>query len=64
MTRRLLAEQAVYCGGSSGAAVLGAIKYAQKLQKAQKILVLLPDSGNRYGAKIFNDDWMKEHGYL
>ena len=64
MTRRLLSEQAIYCGGSSGAAVLGAINYAKKLGEAKSILVLLPDSGNRYSAKIFNDEWMMEHGYL
>ena len=63
MTRRLLSGQAIYCGGSSGAAVTGAICYAKKLQTAQKILVLLHDSGNRYSSKIFNRRWMNENGY-
>ena len=63
MTRKLLSQQAVYSGGSSGAAVLGAINYTKRLKMAQKILVLLPDSGNRYSSKIFNSQWMKKHGY-
>ena len=63
MTRKLLAQQAIYCGGSSGAAVLGAIHYAKKLKVPQKILVLLHDSGNRYSSKIFNDEWMTENDY-
>ena len=63
MTRKLLSEQGIYCGGSSGAAVLGAINYAKKIKKPEKILVLLHDSGNRYSSKIFNDSWMREHNY-
>ena len=63
MTRRLLSEQAIYCGGSSGAAVLGAIRYAQKLKSPQKIVILLHDSGNRYSSKIFNNKWMSENNY-
>jgi cystathionine beta-synthase len=64
MTRRLLKQEGIYAGGSAGAAVLGAIKYARKLKEPKKILVLLHDSGNRYASKIFNDDWMSDNGYL
>jgi cystathionine beta-synthase len=64
MTRELLTKEGIYTGGSGGAAVVGAIKYAQTLDKPQKILVILPDSGNRYASKIFNDDWMRENGYV
>ncbi len=64
MTRRLLKEEGVYAGGSAGAAICGAIKYAQKQKTPKKILVLLHDSGNRYASKIYNDDWMSDNGYL
>ena len=64
MTRRLLKQEGIYAGGSAGGAVLGAIKYAQKLKEPKKILVLLHDSGNRYASKIFNDDWMSDNAYL
>ncbi len=63
MTRKLLAHDGLYCGGSSGAAVIGAIKYAKTLPEPKKILVLLPDSGNRYTSKIYNDEWMSANGY-
>lgn len=64
MTRRLLKEEGIYAGGSAGAAIVGAIKYAKTLKEPKKILVLLHDSGNRYASKIYNDDWMSDNGYL
>ena len=63
MTRELLTQEGIYAGGSSGGAVRAAIKYAERLKEPKKILVLLPDSGNRYASKIFNDDWMSDNGY-
>ncbi len=62
-TRDLLTLEGIYAGGSSGGAVRAAIKYAETLKEPKKILVLLPDSGNRYASKIFNDDWMSDNGY-
>lgn len=63
MTRSLLIKEGIYAGGSSGAAVVGALKYARTLKEPKKILVILPDSGNRYQSKIYNDEWMRVHGY-
>ena len=64
MTRRLLKEEGIYAGGSSGSAVVGAIRYAESLEKPERILVILPDSGNRYASKIYNEAWMQEMGYI
>jgi cystathionine beta-synthase len=64
MTRALLKQEGIYTGGSGGAAVVGAIKYAKTLKEPKKILVILPDSGNRYSSKIFNDEWMMSKGYI
>lgn len=64
MTRALLKQEGIYTGGSGGAAVVGAIKYAKTLKEPKKILVILPDSGNRYASKIFNDEWMMSKGYI
>jgi cystathionine beta-synthase len=64
MTRDLVRMEGLYCGGSSGAAVAGAIKYARKIGKKQNIIVLLPDGAAKYLSKIFNDEWMREHGML
>jgi cystathionine beta-synthase len=63
MTRDLVRLEGIYCGGSCGAAVAGAIKWAQGRNKKERILVLLADSASRYLSKVFNDDWMRENGF-
>ena len=64
MTRELLTKEGIYAGGSCGSAVVGAIRYAESLDKSERILVILPDSGNRYASKIYNDNWMQKMGYV
>jgi cystathionine beta-synthase len=65
MTRDLTRLEGLFVGGSGGAAVAGAIKWArEKGQPGQKILVFLCDAGQKYVSKIFNDDWMRENGFL
>ncbi|MEI8254050.1 MAG: cystathionine beta-synthase [Deltaproteobacteria bacterium] len=64
MTRDLVRLEGLYVGGSSGAAVAGAIKYARQRDRKENILVLLPDGAGKYLSKIFNDDWMRENGFL
>lgn len=60
MARRLAREEGIFVGGSSGSAVVGALKYAKTLSRG-RIVVLLPDSGDRYLTKFFSDRWMKEN---
>ena len=65
MTRDLTRLEGLFVGGSGGAAVAGAIKYARLSNKpGQKLLVFLCDGGHKYMSKIFNDDWMRENGFL
>ncbi|MBK6696992.1 MAG: pyridoxal-phosphate dependent enzyme [Myxococcales bacterium] len=64
MTRDLTRLEGLFAGGSGGAAVAGAIKYARERNKKEKILVFLADGGIKYLSKIFNDDWMRENGFL
>jgi cystathionine beta-synthase len=64
MARDLVRLEGIYCGGSCGAAVAGAIKYARARNKRENIVVLLADSASRYLSKIFNDEWMRENGFL
>jgi cystathionine beta-synthase len=64
MTRRLAREEGLFVGGSCGAAVAGAIAYAEKSGKKENILILLPDGASKYLSKIFNDEWMKNNGFL
>jgi len=60
-------EEGIFCGGSSGTAVAGTLKYLRTLPghgEGKRAAVVLPDSGLRYLSKIFSDDWMREHGFL
>lgn len=64
MTRDLVRMEGLFVGGSCGAAVAGAIKYAKASGKKENILVMLADGASKYISKIFNDDWMRENGFL
>jgi cystathionine beta-synthase len=64
MTRDLVRLEGLFVGGSGGAAVAGAIKYAKASGRKENILVLMPDSASKYISKIFNDDWMRDNGFL
>jgi cystathionine beta-synthase len=63
MTRRLSAEEGLLVGGSCGMAVVGAMRVAEEFPDKLTV-VLLPDSGRNYLSKIFNDDWMREQGFM
>jgi cystathionine beta-synthase len=62
--RRLTREEGLLVGGSSGTVVAGMLKVADRFRPNQVIVVLLPDSGERYLSKIYDDDWMREYGFL
>jgi cystathionine beta-synthase len=73
MTRDLTRLEGLFVGGSGGAAVAGAVKYAHTMMergeakvgdRPARILVFLADGGHKYLSKIFNDDWMRENGFL
>jgi len=69
MTRRLVREEGLFCGGSCGLAVAGALKWlrspaAASLTEDDLVVVLLPDSGSRYLSKLFDDNWLRENGFL
>ena len=65
MTRRLSREEGLFVGWSAGSAVHGALEYArQNLTPDDRMVILLPDHGSRYIGKVYNDDWMKNHGFL
>ncbi|KAF5404504.1 Cystathionine beta-synthase [Paragonimus heterotremus] len=66
MTRRLIKEEGLLCGGSSGAAVVGAIRAAKEFGfgKGRRIVVILPDAIRNYMTKILSDEWMFSKGFL
>ncbi|WP_416972500.1 cystathionine beta-synthase [Streptomyces sp. 4F14] len=63
MTRRLAKEEGLLVGGSCGMAVVGALRVAERLGPDDVVVVLLPDSGRGYLSKIFNDEWICQHGF-
>lgn len=65
MARKLSREEGLFVGWSSGSAVFGALEYARAhLKENDLMVILLPDHGTRYLNKVYNDDWMKDHGFL
>jgi cystathionine beta-synthase len=66
MARRLATEEGLFAGGSSGAAVVGALRWAEKanLPNGARVVVLLPDAGNRYLSKLYSDEWMRENSLM
>ena len=62
--RDLIRKEGILCGGSGGGSVIGAIKYAEMIDKPMRIVAHLPDGANRYITKFLDDAWMKENGFL
>jgi len=65
MTRRLSKEEGLFVGWSCGSAVHGALEWAKEnLKEGDRMVIILPDHGTRYLGKVYNDDWMRNHGFL
>jgi len=65
MARRLVAREALFAGGSTGTALFAAIQVARELDDSEAMVAtLFPDGGRPYVSKVFNDSWMREHGYM
>jgi len=62
--RDLVRLEGLYAGGSAGAAVAGAIKYARESGRRETIVVLLPDGAAKYLSKVFNEEWLRENGFV
>ncbi|XP_041889859.1 cystathionine beta-synthase-like [Corvus kubaryi] len=64
MSRRLIREEGLLCGGSSGSAMSVAVRAAKELKEGQSCVVILPDSIRNYMSKFVNDKWMIKNGFL
>ncbi|HTT73643.1 MAG TPA: pyridoxal-phosphate dependent enzyme [Thermoplasmata archaeon] len=66
MARRLAREEGMFVGGSGGAAVAGALKWLadRPVPEGSTVVVILPDSGDRYLSKFYSDEWMREKGFV
>ena len=62
--RRLAREEGILAGGSSGAAVFAALKVAPRFGPDDNLVVILPDTGERYLSTVYNDEWMTKNGFL
>jgi cystathionine beta-synthase len=64
LTRRITREEGIFAGNSAGAAMAGLLQLADRFKKGELVVVIFHDHGSRYLAKMFNDDWMREKGFL
>jgi cystathionine beta-synthase len=64
MARRLAKEEGLFCGYSAGSCLQGLMQLKHKLKKDDLVVCILHDHGSRYVAKIYNDQWMMERGFL
>jgi cystathionine beta-synthase len=62
--RRLAVEEGILAGGSTGTAIWAALQLAPELHREDVVVVLVPDSGRGYLSKLYNDNWMADHGFL
>lgn len=62
--RRLAKEEGILAGGSSGAAIFAALKVAPRFGQDGNIVVIIPDTGERYLSTVYNDEWMIKNGFL
>lgn len=62
MTRRVVRQEGILAGGSGGMAIAGALRAALRYPE-RLVVVIVPDGGRNYLSKIFNDDWMRSHGF-
>jgi len=64
MTRRIAREEGIFAGNSAGSAIAGLLQLKDNFGRDDVVVVIFHDHGSRYLGKMFNDDWMREKGFL
>lgn len=64
MARRLAKEEGIFCGYSAGSCIQGLMQLKDRLKKGDLVVCIFHDHGSRYVAKVYNDQWMMERGFL
>jgi cystathionine beta-synthase len=64
MARRLAKEEGLFCGYSAGSVLQGLFQLKDRLKEGDLVVLILHDHGSRYVAKVYNDNWMKDRGFI
>jgi len=64
MTREIVKKEGIWVGNSGGSAIAGLLQLKENFKKGETVVVIFHDHGTRYLAKIFNDQWMREKGFI
>jgi len=64
VARELLRKEGIFGGSSTGTLVAGALHYCREQEKPKRVVSLVPDTGNKYLSKMYNDFWMAEQGFI
>jgi cystathionine beta-synthase len=64
MTREIARKEGIFAGNSAGAAIAGLLQLKDRLQESDVVVVIFHDHGSRYMAKMYNEDWLRERGFL
>lgn len=64
MTREIALKEGIFAGNSTGSAVAGVLQLKDMFKKEDVVVIIFPDHGSRYMAKMYNEDWLRERGFL
>ncbi len=64
MAREITRKEGIFVGYSCGSAVQGLLQMRDRLKESDVVVIVFPDHGSRYVAKLYNDEWMRDHGWL
>jgi cystathionine beta-synthase len=64
VARRLVKQEGIFTGGSGGGCLSASLRVAKKLDEKAFLVAFMPDTGMRYLSKVYNEEWMRERGYV
>ncbi|MEN0055547.1 MAG: pyridoxal-phosphate dependent enzyme [Mucilaginibacter sp.] len=64
MTREIARKEGIFAGNSTGSAVAGTLQMKDKFKEGDVVVIIFPDHGTRYLGKMYNDDWLRDRGFL
>jgi cystathionine beta-synthase len=64
MTREIARKEGIFAGNSTGSAVAGVLQLKDRFKESDVIVIIFPDHGSRYMGKMYNDDWLRDRGFL